>query len=446
MKIKLTLILIIQLLLGPLAWAQEVQSSQLQQYHWDLELKSNLFNSMVRTNERLNLKWNELESRSLAPADFDRQWAQNFQEITREYVETQLKIGGFDSRQMGPIRQALNRVNWDQASQLFSKTFRSMRNFARVHGTSLLAVLIVSNITQWIMIPVLTMIGQPLLALIVMNFPTTIPTIYLHHVITNAQLERQMRLKFGSREAYREYKALDKRVLQTLKLNSMRDVLIPLEGGEDLVALRRTGLITSIAQHLGLAEDHLNLATMRRFLQNAQLTDPVLWGLLNDRNLGEKTKLIMMIHHLHNNSEPEIFAKFKLHFSKSFASVSSDLSGLASLERWTIALMASRSPQDIEQLLLRIPRDVPPPHFIAAWSEVILPELAKGDQLSYGQIRQLTKRFFGLKVQMEVDPQEWNHQRLAAEFSQYFNSSLNSGLRACYRSQSEVIRQLLSAP
>jgi hypothetical protein len=444
-KTSLILALIFQLLFIPLAQVQAQgldEATRLRHFHSDLELKSRLLNTMVRTNERLNLTWDGLEARNLSPDQFERQWAESFETITKEYVETQLRIGGFDTRELGVVKMLFNQIRWNEMSKVYSATFRSMRNFARLHGTSLLAVLILTNLTQIVLVPFFTLIGQPLMALLVIKVPTTIPAVYLHHVISNASFERRMRQLFSSKEAYREYKKLDRRVLEVLHLTSKSDLVIPLPGDNEVIALKKTSMFKTLSQQFGFAEDHLNLSNVRSFMRKNGIHDAVLWGLHNDPNLSEKTKLIMMTYHLATNSEEQIMIKFRQRFSSSFSTLQSRPQGLAALERWTNQLLAARTPHDVDRLLQLLPREVAPQYLVAAWSEVILPEFAKGDQFTYGQIRQLSKRFHAFKIQMEVDPNEWNHPRLINELQSYFKSSLNSSHRGCYRSFQEVITTL----
>lgn len=407
-------------------------------------MKLRLLNTMLKTEAKLELALGELEAQKLSPEKFDAAWEQSFAEITQEYVQTQSRLGGLSKQDQGLLSKLLTHFRWRELSRLHLKVWRNLKNTTRAKGPGLAGALVLANILNWVVPYTLTLLGQPYLAAIIFAAPVNPPTIFLHHAVTSVLLERKMRALLGSKEAVREYRALDRKVLEVLLLEKKGDYFTPVElGSGDVFYARSQSLLGSIAQLFGLSSRQLNSKQIKRFLRKKQYDDDIIKGLLNDSLLSEEVKVSMVIQELTKNVHGELFQSFKLHFSEFLIKRPIRQVSIDSLESWVRSFRRAKSAQDIEAAIMRSPIDVHPYHLLTTWEQIILPELVRGDIIEYAQIRRLVARFLSFKVQKEISIAELTSQQTIRDLGQYFRGAMGNGSTQCFRSQQEVIKSLL---
>ncbi len=429
------------LFFGSILQADETET--LIRFHQDVDLKMRLMNTMVQTQKRLELSLANLESQNLSPEKFDQEWTKSFREITEEYVSKQTEIGGFSIEDKKPLQAMMEKLRWSELSQLHLKIWRNSLTIARTSGLSLLGSLVIANILNYVIPYFLTMFGQPVLAAIIFIAPVNPPTIFLHHGVTSIQFEMRMRQLMGGKQAVKEYRQLNNNILKELALVKKTDFFVPItDDGPVYFVASANSIKATIAKKFGLVKEELTLNEIRKFLQQEKLTEPVYMGLLNDSVLDERVKVMMIINQLSTDPRSELFARFKLRFSRFMVAMPGSPREVEGIHHWVRSIIQAKSTQDIYTLISRAPRDIHPFHLLSAWEEIIVPELARGDQLNYRQMRKLASGFHTFKIKKELDLTELRSGPLIAELSAYFTDSLDLGRRSCFRSQQEIIKSL----
>lgn len=445
MRKYLTIMLLtFSLALSQVAFANST-SDDLLRFHLDVDLKVKLLSTMIQVDRQLTQAHDQLSSQNLSPQEFDRRFADQFKIITESYVQTQVSHGAVTVEQKNIIQRILSQLNWAQLSKVFLSTYRSMRVFTRTHGIGLMAALILTNVVQYSIGYLLVLAGQPVIALTLTQIPTTPPTIFAHHVISNAMMKKKMTSILGGEQAYKDYKKMKKDVLKHLHLHHAQDVFVPVvhSSGSSAITLNQSSTFTKIAQQFNLARDKLTVTSLRGFLQKNQIDDAILFTLLRDSTISEYARLTMALTHMSEHLSVEHFSAFKHQFSKNFTTIPNVDGEFDKLHEWIKRAVVSRSKNDLEAAIRQPPTGVHPQHIFESWEKIILPELARGDQLSYQDIRQLATRFHSIKVENEMRSQPLDYSSVRQNLNDYFKQALNARSRQCFRSQQEIIVQLL---
>lgn len=419
------------------------ENEALIRFHQDVDLKMRLMNTLVQTQKRLELSLTGLESQNLSPERFDQEWTKSFREITEEYINKQSEIAGLSTEDKKPVRGMMHSLRWSELSQLHLKLWRKSKVIARTSGVNLLGSLIIANILNYVIPYFLTLMGQPVLAAIIFIAPVNPPTIFLHHAVSSMQFEMRMRKLIGGKQAVKDYRKLNEDILKELALVKKTDYFVPALGEEPVYFIAsNTNIKATIAKKFGLASEQLSIGEIRQFFVREGLTEPAYMGLLDDPILEERVKVIMIINHLSTDTRPDLFARFKLRFSKFMVAMPSSPQEVDSIYQWVRSITQSKSTQDIHTLISRAPRDIHPFHLLSVWEEIIIPELARGDQLNYRQMRKLASGFHMFKIKKELDLTELRSGPVIAELSAYFTESMDLSRRSCFRSQQEIIKSL----
>jgi hypothetical protein len=443
-KLGTVILLSLALIYPPFLVAREVEAFN--QFHLDVDLKVKLFSTMLQVNQQLLRHHDELEALNLTPLEFDRRYSEQFKTITENYIQTQLNHGTASPEQVSTVSRLMAGLNWNRLSQIFHSTYGSMRLFTRTHGVGLMAAVILANIIQYSLGYALVLAGQPVLALTLTQMPTTPPTIFAHHVISNAKMKKRMTTLLGSPEAYQDYLKMKKDVLAHLHLHHANDVFAPINhASSSAVVLNQSTIFTKIAQFFNLASDKLTLSTLRSFLRSKNIEDPILVTLLRDSSISEYARMTMALQYMEDNLSGEQFALFKHQFSKNFVNVELPNEQFEKLHQWIKQAILSKSKNDLEFVIRNAPMDVHPQHVFESWEKIILPELARGQQLSYQDIRQLAARFHSIKIENEMRSEPMSSNSMRQTLNEYFRSSLNARSSQCFRSQQEIILQLLKS-
>ena len=232
-------------------------------------------------------------------------------------------------------------------------------------------------------------------------------------------------------------------LFRSLALSKATDYFVPIQASDsESFRVKGSSLKNYISRQFGLSTNDLTLAGIKKFLSDQEVKDPILSGLINDPKLSEKVKVSMLIHQLSISDRPELFSSFKLRFSDFIVKRPLPPMEIVALEKWAKAIIRSRSAQDIYALIESAPKDVHPYHLLTTWEQVIIGELARGNQLDYKQMRNIAKRFQFFRIKKEIQLEELESEKIISELGEYFKSAM-AGPKSCFRTQSEIIRSLL---
>lgn len=424
---------------------QDNELQPLERLSSQADLRLRLLNTVIETNRRLELSLEGLEREGLAPEEFDRRWGEELRRQTSEYIEQHLNIVQLDEQKKSTVRRVLNSVRWERLGQLYQKVWRFARQTARRSGVGLAISLAVANVLNYIIPYLLTMAGQPLIAAIIFAAPVNPPTIFLHQAVVSARQKMELRSILGSREAVQEYHRLNVEVRKSLALEKTSDYFLPLdlEQGE-FIRAREGRLLDFIKRSLGIARDEsFRLETLASYLKRENVTEPIVEQLIVDTHLSEKAKLAMALQHLSVSLDGETFAKLKHFFSETVGVKQLAPNEFRALSRWVDEVLKGRSTQDLFASIGRAPASVHPMHLLTTWEQILLPELARGEQLSYVQVRHLGTRFHGFKVRKELGISELEFSAVLQDFSRYLREGLDARRGQCFRTPREVIQGLL---
>ncbi len=413
--------------------------------HDRVDLKLRLMNTVIQTNQRLEIALGGLERAGYEHEEFNRRWALEFRAITEKYIEEQMRIGELSSSDKNVFRKFFKHLKWSELSELHLKTWRKLRPVARAKGVTLMGALVIVNILNYVVPYTLTMLGQPYLGAMIFAAPVNPPTVFVYQTIARIKLEIEMRKILGGSKGVRAYRALDREVRNALSLKSASDFISGAYISEDqAVRVRAGGIIDTVVRLFGLRKNDLSLAGLRRFLKEEDALSPIYQQLLSNRDLSEPERVSMMITEL-SKEEGELFSKFKMRFSASLVNKPRAPLELIPLENWALKVLSSKSTEDIFYYIKNVPQSVHPYHLLTTWEQIILPGLAHGEQLSYKQMRALSKRFQGLRLKKELFLSELTFEGVREDLLEYFRSGVSLNRKSCYHTPGEVIEQLLKA-
>ncbi len=413
--------------------------------HDKVDLKLRLMNTIIQTNQRLELVLGSLEREGASHEEFERKWALEFEAIAKNYIEEQMRLGAVTTADKRVLRKFFEQLKWDELSQLHLKTWRKLRPIARAKGVTLMAALVVVNILNYVVPYTLTLLGQPYLGAVIFAAPVNPPTVFVYQSIARIKTEIEMRKILGGAKGVRAFRELDRKVLAELSLVRATDYFTALPASEDMaIRVREGGLFDTVIRLFGLRSEDLSLNGLKRFLKDEKALSPIYEQILRDRDLSESVKTSLIIHNL-SQEDGTLFSKFKIRFSKNIVKRPRIPLEMTSLEAWVARVLKSKSAEDIFFQLQNTPSKVHPFHLLTTWEQVILPELAHGEQLSYREMRSLTTRFNAFRLKKELFLEEMSVQSVRADMQRYFRGALRRGAKACFHTPGEVIGQLLKA-
>lgn len=411
--------------------------------HDRVDLKLRLMNTVIQTNQRLELALGGLEREGLTHREFDERWAKAFESITKDYIEEQMSIAPLSAGDKNILRKFFDQLKWSEISQLHLKTWHKLRPIARAKGVTLMAAIVVANILNYVIPYTLTMLGQPYLGAVIFAAPVNPPTVFVYQVITRAKLEIEMRKILGGAKGVRAYRQLERQVLEELSLSRATDYFsaLPIDESSQF-KVRKGGLFDRIVGLFGLRQEDLSLNSIKNFLKDEGALDPVYERLLKDDELSESVKASMLIQEI---SKSELFSKFKLRFSKNIVQRPRVPLEMMALEKWVNKILRSKSAEDIFAQIQNAPNSVHPYHLLTTWEQIILPELAIGEQLGYKQIRALSTRFHSFRLKKELFLEELTFEGVRGDLLSYYRSALRVNRKSCFHTPGEAIEQLLKA-
>lgn len=404
-----------------------------------------LMNTVIQTNKRLELALGTLERENLASDEFDRKWALEFEKITKDYIEEQMSAGPLSKLDKNILRNFFKKLRWSEISQIHLKMWKKLRPIARAKGVTLMASLVVANILNYVVPYTLILLGQPYLGAVIFAAPVNPPTIFIYQVISRVKMEIELRRELGSFKEVREYRALNKQVREELALYKTTDFLVgrPLEDGSQF-RLAKSSLLDTVSRIFGLRKNDMTIKGIQGFLKDEDRLSTLYERLLKDADLSEPVKAAMLIQEI-STRDPELFSKFKLRFSRYLVSSQRAPLEMEVLEMWVAKTLKSKSAEDIYQNLLEAPEEIHPYHLLTTWEQILLPELASGEQLSYKQMRALTTRFTSFRLKKDLFLEELDATSVKTDFLRYFRSNLDVKRGSCFHTPAEVIGHLLKA-
>lgn len=412
----------------------------------DAHLKLRLHSTLLRTQTQLDLKLGHLQSLQLPEEQFLAEWTKEFKLITNNYVAEQMENHSFDSRQISAVKRQLSKLNWQEFSAYFLKQVAHLKSFTRLSGVGLFSAVVLTNILQWIMPFVLSAIGlNPIWGIIMLQVPTTLPVIYAYQLATGFLYKMKLIKALGSREAYEQYKKIQKLSLQELNLKHIQDHILGLDQNGSAVIIARPNPLTQVSQMLGFKKDQLTLKTLKSFMQEQKIEDNFAWGIANDTQLKAQDKVAMILTHFQDSLEANQRAQLRLRFSDSFTIITRNVENWGQISSWVDQTIKSKSPQDLFYHLERMPDELRPQELSAIWEEILLPELSKNEQISYTQMRRAVKKFHAYKLEVEKLDHRSMTPQLREKFFDYFQVSMKTKKQGCFNTHQQVIETLLKS-
>lgn len=447
-KVSILSIFIWVSLWGPLGHAQNappVQEAPWLEMASDAHLKLRLYSTLKLTQKKLDSSLTELQSQSLPEDEFLDAWSKEFRRITQDYVQLQMEQSKWDTRQISAVKRKLSKLNWHAFGKMFLSQTKHLKTFLRHKGPSLFSVLVLTNILQLIFPFILGSLGyNPLWAAILLKIPTTLPVVYSYQLISHQFYKLRLTQELGSKKAYQEFVELNKASLNGLNMKHIQDHILPLDAQGDAVVIKRPRPVLHVLQMLGLKKETMTLYSARRFMIENEIDDPLAWGLVNDDQLTTQDRLAMLVTHFHDELPPKQMAKFRLRFAESFTTLRNAPVEWRSTYNWVEKVLRSQSTQDIFESLQEMPDHLRPQELSEVWDQVLLTELAKGEQLSYRQIRSLINGFHSFKVKTYKLSQAEMTTELKEEFLSYFKNALSPSTRNCFNTHEQVLQRLMA--
>lgn len=410
----------------------------------DAHLKLRLHSTMLRTQNQLDLKLGHLRSLNLPEEKFLDAWTEEFKLITNDYLQEQMSIHSFDSKQVLTLKQQMSKLNWREFSRYFIDQVTLLKSFTRISGVGLLLVIVLTNILQIVLPFVLSAVGySPIWAIILLKIPTTLPIIYAYQLTDNMVYKLKLTRALGGKEAYEQYKDLLNASLKSLNIKHIQDHILPLDQQGIAVIIPRPSPITQVSQLFGLRKDQLTLNTLKKFMIEQNIEDQLAWSLANDKKLNSQDRVAMLMTYFHNNLDSADSSQLRLRFSKSFTTISKDVDNWKEVSSWISETLKAQSIHDLFFHLQRMPEELRPQELTAIWDEILLPELAKNELLSYTQMRRSVSRFHAYKLQVASLDHMKMTPELKEKFFDYFQQSINTDKYGCFNTHQQVIETLL---
>lgn len=411
----------------------------------DAHLKLRLYSSLKRTQKRIDLSLSQLRSQNLPENEFLDAWSKEFRRITQDYVQLQMQQNKWDTRQISAVKRKLSKLNWHAFGKMFLSQTKHLKTFLRHRGPGVFSALVLTNILQLVFPFVLGALGyNPMWAAILLKIPTTLPVIYAYQIVEDQFYKVRLVRELGGKEKYKKFMELNKRSLEGLNLKHIQDHILPLDARGDAVVINRPKPILSLLQMMGLKKEEMTLHTVKDFMIEHNIEDPLAWGFMNDDHLGSQDRLAMIVTHFHDQLSTDLKAKFRLRFSESFTTIRNAPVQWRSTSRWVDNILKSQSTQDIFERLEQLPDHLKPQELSEVWDQVLLPELARSEQLSYRQIRRLIKDFHSFKIKTYQLSDAEMSLELREEFLSYFRNALSPSSRNCFNTHQDVLQRLMA--
>lgn len=411
----------------------------------DAHLKLRLYSSLKRTQKRIDLSVQQVRAKNLPENEFLDAWSKEFRQITQDYVHLQMQQNKWDTRQMSAVKRKLSKLNWRAFGEIFLSQTKHLKTFLRHRGPGVFGAVVLTNILQLVFPFVLAALGHnPMWAAVLLKIPTNLPVIFAYQVVENQFYKVRLMRELGGQKEYQKFVKLNKKSLDGLNLKNIQDHILPLDAKGDAVAISRPRPILSLLQMLGFKKEELTLHTVKDFMIKHNIDDPLAWGFMNDDQLATQDRLAMIVTHFHDQLSARLKSKFRLRFSESFTTIRNAPVQWRSTSSWVENVLKSKSTQDIFEQLERLPAHLKPQELSEIWDQVLLPELARSEQLSYKQIRRLIKDFHSFKIKTFKFTNEEMTLELREEFLRYFRNALAPSSRDCFNTHRDVLLRLMT--
>lgn len=437
------------LLLFPVSEARAELNAQTSSHFeaaFDVRLKLKLHDTLLRTQTKLELKLGHLENLKLSESEFQQRWSSEFKTITQDYLQEQMENYQLDTNQINAIKSKLAKLNWTEFSSFFLLKVKSLKAFVRHVGAGMFMAVVLTNILQAIFPIILSVLGMnPMIGIIMLNIPTTLPVIYAYQLVGNSLYRIKLTEAVGGKEAYLKLKELQKDVLKNLDIAHIHDHILPLDFSGDTIVIPKQSLLTQVAQFFGLKKDRLTLKTLKKFMTEQKIDDQLAWGLVNSPKLSQQDKIALLMTHFHESLELDKRAALRLSFSANFTELNLHTQNWNSTSEWVKQTLNSKSEHDIFFHLERMPDELSPQELSAIWEEILLPEFSKSEQLSYVQMRKAVVKFHAYKLEVETIDHRTMTTELRQKFLQYLGSAMQSKAKGCFNTHQQVIESLLKS-
>lgn len=413
---------------------------------FDIQMKLKLHDTLLRTQTKLELKLGHLESLKLPEKEFQQQWTNEFRTITQDYLQEQMETFQFNAKQINAVKSKLRSLNWAEFSSFFLTKVKALKSFVRLSGSGVFMALVLTNILQFVFPIILSVLGMnPLIGIIMLNIPVTLPVIYAYQLVDNSLYRMKLIKAIGGKEAYLQYQEIQKEVMKNLDIAHIQDHILPLDLAGDTVVIPRQTIVTKVSQFFGLKKELLSIKTLREFMIDQKINDQLAWGLLNAPQLSQQDKIAMLMMHFHESLEQEQRSALRLRFSANFSELNRQVENWSSVSEWVKKTLTSKSEQDLFYHLERMPEELRPQELSAIWEEILLPELSKKEQLNYTQMRKSVLQFHAYKLEVETIDHKTMTSELRQKFLQYFSSAMQSKAKGCFNTHQQVIETLLKS-
>ena len=366
-----------------------------------------------------------------------------------EYSEFFEKQASLTKEQGSLLKRNLLALNYTKLKYIIKESYVGLGAFVKRKGRGVVTGLIIGTILEFVTMGALYAGGFTSLIPYAMIIPYRPIGIIAITARENLAFKKNLISILGGLESYKAYKKQRRVTLRRLKMNSIDELILPLNTAMnkgatslDSIAISQNSWWHKTLTLFNIQPSKLSYPSLELFLKNNNINDSHIQWIMRESRLPSYLKSLYLVEHIFNNKDEATVILFKTRFSKSFTRIQNHPSW-ESAKKWTSLLMQAKEVSTIRALMAEPPPGLGAKQIMALWDEIILPHYSASFTMSYNQYRSLKKEISLLRSMSENELiNSWDREFFKV-FDEKFTMALNYNLPVCRNPEARALKFLL---